>query len=208
VLAYLGGATAVIGGIIYYFSTITPDEISRVSSVASSLIMILVIISFIVLAMWRKVNVYETFIDGAKDGFTIAVQIIPYLVAILVAIGVFRASGSLEYIVGAIATLIKGMGFNADFVEALPTAFMKPLSGSAARAMNLEIMKTFGPDSFVGRLSSIFRGATETTFYILAVYFGSVNIKNTRYAVPAGLFADLVGIIAGIFIGYLFFHNG
>jgi spore maturation protein SpmA len=208
VLAYLGGATAVIGGIIYYFSTITPDEISRVSSVASSLIMILVIVSFIAMAMWRKVNVYETFIDGAKDGFNIAVQIIPYLVAILVAIGVFRASGSLEYIVGAIATLIKGMGFNADFVEALPTAFMKPLSGSAARAMNLEIMKTFGPDSFVGRLSSIFRGATETTFYILAVYFGSVNIKNTRYAVPAGLFADFVGIVAGIFIGYLFFHNG
>jgi spore maturation protein SpmA len=208
VLAYLGGATAVIGGIIYYFSTITPDEISCVSSVASSLIMILVIVSFIAMAMWRKVNVYETFIDGAKDGFNIAVQIIPYLVAILVAIGVFRASGSLEYIVGAIATLIKGMGFNADFVEALPTAFMKPLSGSAARAMNLEIMKTFGPDSFVGRLSSIFRGATETTFYILAVYFGSVNIKNTRYAVPAGLFADFVGIVAGIFIGYLFFHNG
>jgi spore maturation protein SpmA len=208
IIAYLGGATAVIGAIIYYFSTITPEEISRVSSVASSLIMILVIVGFIALAMWRRVNVYETFIDGAKDGFTIAVQIIPYLVAILVAIGVFRASGSLEYIVAAIASLIKGMGLNADFVEALPTAFMKPLSGSAARAMNLEIMKTFGPDSFVARLSSIFRGATETTFYILAVYFGSVNIKNTRYAVPAGLFADFVGIVAGIFIGYLFFHNG
>jgi spore maturation protein SpmA len=208
IIAYLGGATAVIGAIIYYFSTITPEEISRVSSVASSLIMILVIVGFIALATWRRVNVYETFIDGAKDGFTIAVQIIPYLVAILVAIGVFRASGSLEYIVAAIASLIKGMGLNADFVEALPTAFMKPLSGSAARAMNLEIMKTFGPDSFVARLSSIFRGATETTFYILAVYFGSVNIKNTRYAVPAGLFADFVGIVAGIFIGYLFFHNG
>jgi spore maturation protein SpmB len=166
-----------------------------------------IIIIFITVAVVKKVNIYEAFIDGAKDGFGIAVKIIPYLVAILVAIGVFRASGALDYIINGISSVVSFFGINTDFVQALPTALMKPLSGSAARGMNLEIMKTFGPDSFVGRLSSVFRGATETTFYILAVYFGSVNIKKTRYAVTAGLLADLAGIIAGIFVGYLFFHS-
>jgi spore maturation protein SpmB len=207
VLAYLGGITAFMVGIIVYFSMIPQEKIATVSSVASNLIIFSVIVSFITLAVLKRVNVYEAFIEGAKDGFTIAVKIIPYLVAILVAIGVFRAAGALDYIIQGVSGFVSLFGINTEFVEALPTALMKPLSGSAARGMNLEIMKTFGPDTFVGRLSSVFRGATETTFYIIAVYFGSVNIKRTRYAVTAGLLADLAGIIAGIFIGYLFFHS-
>ena len=206
ILAYLGGVTLLMAGIIIYFSSIPQEQISNISNVASSLIIFGVIILFIVLALFKKINIYEAFIEGAKDGFSIAIKIIPYLVAILVAIGVFRASGALDFVVAGISKFISLFHINTDFVEALPTALMKPLSGSAARGMNLEIMKTFGPDSFVGRQSSIFRGATETTFYILAVYFGSVNIKKTRYAVTAGLIADFAGIIAGIFIGYLFFH--
>ena len=206
VLAYIGGITLFMVGIIIYFSLIPQEQISIISSVASSLIIFSVIIGFIVLAVIKRVNVYEAFIDGAKEGFVIAVKIIPYLVAILVAIGVFRAAGALDYIIRGVSGFVSLFGINTEFVEALPTALMKPLSGSAARGMNLEIMKTFGPDSFVGRLSSVFRGATETTFYIIAVYFGSVNIKKTRYAVTAGLLADLAGIIAGIFVGYLFFH--
>ena len=208
ILAYLGGFTLFIAGVIYYFSSISQEQISQVSSQASSIIILAIIVSFITLGVIRKINVYESFIDGAKDGFTIAVKIIPYLVAMLVGIGVFRASGSLDYLVDGMRVLVGTLGVNTDFVDALPTAFMKPLSGSAAKAMNLEIMApdNFGPDSFVGRLSSIFRGATETTFYIIAVYFGSVNIKKTRYAITAGLIADLAGVIAAIFIGYLFFH--
>ncbi len=207
ILFYLGGLTLLMVGIIFYFSRIPQDRISIISNIASSLIIFSVIISFITLALFKKVNIYEAFIDGAKDGFRIAIKIIPYLVAILVAIGVFRASGALDFIVKGISGFVSVFGLNTDFVEALPTALMKPLSGSAARGMNIEIMKTFGADSFVGRLSSIFRGATETTFYIIAVYFGSVNIKKTRYAVTAGLIADFFGILAGIFIGYLFFHS-
>ncbi len=206
ILAYLGGITLFMVGIIVYFSMIPQEQVTTISSVASSLIIFAVIISFITLAVFKRVNIYEAFIDGAKEGFSIAVKIIPYLVAILVAIGVFRASGALDYIIQGISWFVGLFGVNTEFVQALPTALMKPLSGSAARGMNLEIMETFGPDSFVGRLSSVFRGATETTFYIIAVYFGSVNIKKTRYAVTAGLIADFAGIIAGIFIGYLFFH--
>jgi spore maturation protein SpmB len=174
--------------------------------VASSVIIFSVIIFFIVLGWAKKVNVYEAFIDGAKEGFQISIKIIPFLIAILVAIGVFRASGALDYIVSGISFVVAGLGFNSDWVQALPTALMKPLSGSAARGMNIEVMKTFGPDSFVGQLSSVFRGATETTFYVIAVYFGSVSIKKIRYAATAGLIADLAGIIAAIFVGYLFFH--
>jgi len=206
VLSYLGGISLFMAGIIIYFSLIPQEQIATISNVASSLIIFSVIIGFILLAVIKRVNVYEAFIDGAKEGFTIAVKIIPYLVAILVAIGVFRAAGALDYIIQGVSSFVSIFGVNTEFVQALPTALMKPLSGSAARGMNLEIMKTFGPDSFVGQLSSVFRGATETTFYILAVYFGSVNIKKTRYAVTAGLAADLAGIIAGLFIGYLFFH--
>ncbi len=206
ILSYLGGITLFMAGVIVYFSLIPQEQIAEISNVASTFIIFTVIISFVFLALIKKVNIYEAFIDGAKEGFGIAVKIIPYLVAILVAIGVFRASGAMDYVVKIISSCISFFGINADFVEALPTALMKPLSGSAARGMNLEIMKTYGPDAFVGRLSSIFRGATETTFYIIAVYFGSVNIKKTRYAVTAGLIADAAGIIAGIFIGYLFFR--
>ncbi len=206
ILAYLGCVTLFMAGVIYYFYSIPQEQIAMVSNVFSNLLIFGVIVAFITSGVIKKINIYETFIDGAKEGFSVAVRIIPYLVAILVAIGVFRASGVLDFIVNAIGKFVGLFGVNTDFVQALPTALLKPLSGSAARGMNLEIMKTFGPDSFVGRLSSIFRGATETTFYIIAVYFGSVNIKNTRYAVTAGLIADAAGIIAGLFVGYLFFH--
>jgi spore maturation protein SpmA len=206
ILAYLGSLTAFIVLVIYYFQTISQEQVQNISSVASSLILFGVIISFITLAFKNKVNVYEAFIEGAKDGFGIAIKIIPYLVAILVGIGVFRQSGAFEGIVEGLRMVFGLTGMNTDFVDALPTAIMKPLSGGGARGMMVESMQTFGPDSFVGRMASIFQGSTETTFYVLAVYFGSVNIKNSRYAVTAGLIADLVGIIAAIFIGYLFFH--
>jgi spore maturation protein SpmB len=154
----------------------------------------------------RKVNVYEAFIDGAKDGFLTAVKIIPYLIAILVAIGVFRASGALDWLVTGFTWLFQQFGINADFTPALPTALMKPLSGSGARGMMVDAMTTYGADSFVGKVVSTVQGATDTTFYVLAVYFGSVGIKNTRYAVVCGLIADFVGIIAAILMAYLFFH--
>lgn len=205
ILSYLIGVTLIIIAVIFYFYQLPQDEMNTVSQVASTFIIFSVIIIFIMLALIKRVNVYETFIEGAKEGFSVAIKIIPYLVAILVAIGVFRASGAMDFVIAGIAAFFNLLGVNTDFVQALPTALMKPLSGSAARGMNIEVMETFGPDSFVGRLSSIFRGATETTFYVIAVYFGSVNIRKTRYAVTAGLIADLGGIIAAIFIGYMFF---
>ena len=156
--------------------------------------------------MVRKVNVYEAFIEGAKEGFSVAISIIPYLVAILVAIGVFRASGALEMLVSGLGSLFGMLGMNTDFVPALPVAFMKPLSGSGARGMMVEAMNTYGVDSFVGRLASAIQGSTETTFYVLAVYFGSVSVRKTRYALTCGLLADLAGVIAAILISYLFFH--
>ena len=206
VLGYLGGFTLLVASIIWYFSIIPKEQIEVISTVASNVILFVIIISFIGLAVYRKVNVYESFIDGAKDGFKIAVKIIPYLVAILVAIGVFRTSGAMEFLVNGIGWLVAAAGLNADFVPALPTAFMKPLSGAGARGMMVDAMNTFGPDSFVGRLASAFQGSTDTTFYVLAVYFGSVGIKKTRYAVTCGLIADFAGIIAAIFIAYLFFY--
>jgi len=205
VLAYLGGFSLLVAFIIWYFSTISQDLINTISSVAGNLILFTIIVSFIGLAFYRKVNVYEAFIDGAKDGFKIAVKIIPYLVALLVAIGVFRESGAMEFLVDGIGWIGAGFGLDTTFVDALPTAFMKPLSGSGARGMMVDAMNTFGPDSFVGRLACTFQGTTDTTFYIIAVYFGSVNIRHTRYAVTAGLIADLAGVIAAIFIAYLFF---
>ncbi len=206
IIAYLGSFTAFIVGIVYYFSTLSQEELQDVSSVASTFIIFTLIITFLVLGIRKKINLYETFVEGAKEGFQIAVKIIPFLIAILVGIGVFRASGALDYVVEGIALAVGAFGLNTDFVDALPTAIMKPLSGGAAKGMMIETMKTYGADSFSGRLASIFRGATETTFYILAVYFGSVNIKKTRYAVTAGLVADIAGIIAAIFFGYMFFH--
>ncbi|RDV15345.1 hypothetical protein DXT99_09805 [Pontibacter diazotrophicus] len=206
ILAYLGTLLLLIGGLIYYFSTIPQEQISVISMVASNVILFSIIVSFITLALIRKVNVYEAFIEGAKEGFSVAITIIPYLVAILVAIGVFRASGALDMLVDGLGFLIAAAGFDTDFVPALPVAFMKPLSGSGARGMMVEAMNTYGVDSFVGRLAASIQGSTETTFYVLAVYFGSVGVRKTRYALTCGLVADLAGVIAAIFIAYLFFH--
>ncbi|MBN1651787.1 MAG: spore maturation protein [Bacteroidales bacterium] len=205
ILAYLGGFSAIIAGIIYLFVRLPQNEVSVYSTVIANFILFSIIALFILLALRKKVNVYDTFIDGAKEGFTIAIKIIPFLVAILVAIGVFRTSGAMDYLVNGLGAFFAFLGVNTDFVGALPTAFMKPLSGGGARGLMIETMKNYGVDSFVGRLSATFQGATDTTFYILAVYFGSVSIKNTRYAVSAGLIADFAGIVAAIFIAYLFF---
>ena len=205
ILAYLLGGTVLIAAIIWYLSTLEKEMITVVSNVASNTILFSVIIAFIIMAVIRRINVYDAFIDGAKEGFSIAIKIIPYLVAILVAIGVFRASGGMDILMEGIERMVEGMGFNADFVAALPTALMKPLSGSGARGMMIDTMTTYGADSFAGRLASTFQGATDTTFYIVAVYFGAVGIKNTRYAIPCGLIADAAGIVAAIIIAYLFF---
>jgi spore maturation protein SpmA len=205
ILSYLGGFSILISGIIWLFTTMPKEEIGVVSSLSANIILFLVIISFIMLAIRKKINVYETFIEGATDGFKIAVKIIPYLVAILVAVGVFRASGAMGFIVDGIKLLVESLHINSDFVGALPTAFMKPLSGAGARGLMVDAMANNGVDSFVGRLACTFQGATDTTFYIIAVYFGSVGVSKTRYAVTAGLIADLVGVISAIFIAYLFF---
>ena len=206
ILAYLGSLLLLIGGLIYYFSTIPQEQVSVISTVASNVILFSIIVAFVALALIRKVNVYEAFIEGAKEGFSVAITIIPYLVAILVAIGVFRTSGALDMLVNSLGYLISATGLNTDFVPALPVAFMKPLSGSGARGLMVEAMNTYGVDSFVGRLASSIQGSTETTFYVLAVYFGSVGIRRTRYALTCGLLADLAGVVAAIFIAYLFFH--
>jgi spore maturation protein SpmA len=206
ILLYLGSFTILVSSIIWYFSTISQEQVTTISAVAGNLILFSIIFSFIVLGLIKRINVYDAFIEGAKEGFGIAIRIIPYLVAILVAVGVFRACGALDFLVKGIGQMVAAMGFNTDFVDALPTAFMKPLSGSGARGMMVDTMKQFGADSFAGRLSCIFQGAADTTFYIIAVYFGSVGIKKTRYAITAGLLADLAGVIAAIFVAYLFFH--
>lgn len=206
ILLFLGGISVIIAGIIYLFAGLDRGTINTYSTLIANILLFTVIIAFIVAAAIRKVNVYESFIDGAKDGFSTAIKIIPYLVAILVAVGVFRASGAMDYIIGGIGHLVTLCGLNSDFVPALPTALMKPLSGSGARGLMVDAMNTYGADSFVGRLVSVMQGATDTTFYILAVYFGSVGIKKTRHALPCGLIADFTGIVAAIIISYLFFH--
>ena len=205
VMAYIGGLSLLIGLIIWLFSSMTSASISLASTFGGNLILFLIIIIFILLAWRKKINVYEEFIEGAKEGFKVAVKIIPYLVAMLVAIGVFRASGALDYLVSAMGGLIGMFGVDTEFVGALPTAFMKPLSGSGARGMMIEAFNHYGVDSFVGRLAATFQGSTETTFYTIAVYYGAVGIRNTRYTVTVGLLADLAAIIAGIFIAGLFF---
>lgn len=206
ILAYLGGLSILIFSIIAWMSTLSKDQVTLYSQVASNVILFSTIISFITLGVIRKINVYQTFIEGAKDGFSTAIKIIPYLVAILVAIGVFRASGALDFLTDGIAWVFRSLGVNTDFVDALPTALMKPLSGSGARGMMIDAMKNYGPDSFVGHVASTVQGATDTTFYILAVYFGSVGIRNTKYAVTCGLIADFTGIVAAILLSYMFFH--
>ncbi|WP_017729821.1 nucleoside recognition domain-containing protein [Nafulsella turpanensis] len=205
VLAYLGGATLLIAGIIVYFMQLSPDEVAEVSTFAGNFILFSIIIVFVVLAFRKRIDVYDNFIEGAKEGFTVAVNIIPYLVAMLVAIGVLRASGALDLIMEGLRVAIGLTGVDTRFVDALPTALMKPLSGGASRGLMVETMETFGADSFAGKLASVFQGSTETTFYVIAVYFGSVSIRNTRHAIVCGLIADLTGIIAAIFMAYIFF---
>ena len=204
-LLTLGGMSAVVAAIIWGFAQMDKAQMNIVSTSVANILLMLIIVMFILAGMRKKVNVYDAFIEGAKDGFTTAVRIIPYLVAILVGIGVFRASGAMDMLVDGIKWTVAALGGNTDFVGALPTALMKPLSGSGARGMMVDAMTTYGADSFVGRLSCIFQGSTDTTFYILAVYFGSVGIRYTRHAVACGLLADLAGVIAAIAICYLFF---
>jgi spore maturation protein SpmB len=198
--------TAVVAATLAYFTRLPEERVQVVSTVVANVILFGVIAGFITLAVVRRVNVYEAFIEGAKDGFTVVIKIIPYLVAILVAIGVFRASGAMEWLVAGVGKGFAALGVNTDFVPALPTALMKPLSGSGARGMMVDAMQTYGADSFVGRLACTFQGATDTTFYIIALYFGSVSVRKTRHAVTCGLIADGAGIVAAIFVAYLFFH--
>lgn len=204
-LLTLGGMALVVGAIIWGFGQLDKDQMNIVSTSVANILLMTIIVAFVLAGMKHRINVYDAFVEGAKEGFTTAVRIIPYLVAILVAIGLFRASGAMDMLINGVATLVKALGGNSDFVGALPTALMKPLSGSGARGMMVDAMTTYGADSFVGRLSCIFQGSTDTTFYILAVYFGSVGIRNMRHAVPCGLLADLAGVIAAIGITYLFF---
>ncbi|MDB5262308.1 MAG: hypothetical protein JWQ14_1589 [Adhaeribacter sp.] len=205
IMAYLGTSFFLIGLIIYYLSEQSQERVALISQVVSNVILFSIIVSFIALAWLRKVNVYDAFIEGAKEGFGVSITIIPYLVAMLVAIGVFRASGALDMVVNGMGWALAQMGFDTEFVPALPVAFMKPLSGSGARGLMLDAMKTYGADSFVGRVASCIQGGTETTFYILAVYFGSVGIRNTRYSVTCGLIADFIGAVIAILMAYLFF---
>ena len=204
-LLTLGGMSLAVATIIWVFSQMDKDTMNTVSTTVANILLMSIIIGFILAGVRKKINVYDAFIEGAKEGFSTAVRIIPYLVAILVAIGVFRASGAMDMIIGGVRYLVEVCGGNTDFIGALPTALMKPLSGSGARGMMVDAMTTYGVDSFAGRLSCVFQGSTDTTFYILAVYFGSVGIRYTRHAVACGLIADLAGIIAAIAVCYMFF---
>ena len=206
VLGTLGGITVFVGLIIWGTLSLPQETVSKWSAILAAVLLLAVIVWFVVAGMVRKINVYDAFIEGAKDGFKVAVGIIPYLIAILVAVGMFRASGAMNLLVSGMAWFFALCGLNTDFVPALPTALMRPLSGSGARGLMVDAMMQYGADSFVGRLVSIVQGSTDTTFYILAVYFGSVKIKDTRYAVVCGLIADFFGILAAIILGYIFFY--
>lgn len=204
-LLTLGGLCVAVAAVMWGFGRLDKEQMNIVSTSVANILLFTIIITFILAGVRKKVNVYDAFIEGAKDGFSTAVRIIPYLVAILVGIGIFRASGAMDMLIGGIKWVVEACGGNTDFVGALPTALMKPLSGSGARGMMVDAMTTYGADSFVGRLSCIFQGSTDTTFYILAVYFGSVGVRYTRHAVACGLLADLAGVIAAIAICYMFF---
>ncbi|MDE7104082.1 MAG: spore maturation protein, partial [Bacteroidales bacterium] len=206
ILGWLGGLTLLIAGLAWFGTQAAPETLSRFSTVFGNGLLLLLIAGFIGGGLYKRINVYDAFVAGAKDGFSTTVKIIPYLVGMLVAIGVFRASGAMDYLVDGLAWLFAQLGLNTDFVAALPTALMKPLSGSGAKAMMVETMNAYGADSFVGRLSCLFQGSADTTFYIIALYFGSVGIRKYRYAVQAGLMADLIGVVAAIIIAYIFFH--
>ena len=205
VLGWLAGLTLAVGGLAAWFASLPAEELAPRSALVSNFLLLFLIVLFLIGAVVKRVNAYEAFIDGAKEGFGVAVTIIPYLVAMLVAIGLMRASGLLGLLVEGARTLVQGLGFDATWVEALPTMLMKPLSGSGARAMMIETMQTHGADSFAGRLASIVQGSTETTFYVLAVYFGAVGIKRVRHAVAGGLVADVAGFTAAVGAAYLFF---
>lgn len=204
-LLFFGGMFLFIGGLIMLFRSLDQEQVSLYSTVFANTLLFTIICGFIVCGMRKRINVYESFIEGAKEGFHTAVTIIPYLVAILVGIAIFRASGAMEFVIDAVRLGIGSIGLNTDFVEALPTMLMKPLSGSGARGMMLDAMSTYGADSFVGRLSSIVQGSCDTTFYVVALYYGSIGIKNTRYTVPCALLADLAGALVAIAMAYLFF---
>ena len=206
IMGFLLGMIAIITATVLAFQSMPQDQINIVSSLAANVILFSIICLFIVKAMRRKINIFEAFIDGAKDGFKTAVTIIPYLIAILVGIGVFRASGAMDFLMEGLRSLVAMTGTDTRWVDGMPTALMKPLSGSGARGMMIDTMRTLGADSFAGRLSAVLQGATDTTFYIVAVYYGAVNIKNSRYTVPYALLADLAGIIAAVFVAYLFFR--
>ncbi len=206
VMLGLGSVTAVIGLMLWYLSSLPKEQIETISILTGNSILLSVVAGFLFWGLYKRINVFESFIDGAKAGFTTAVTVIPYLVGLLVAISAFRNCGAMDYLIDGLKTVIAFSGVNTDFTDALPVALMKPLSGSGARALMIDTMKEFGPDSFVGRLVCIFQGSADTTLYIVALYFGSVGIKNTRYAIVAGLIADLIGVLAGIWLGYLFFH--
>jgi len=205
IIAYLGGLTAIVAGIVFYFTNLPKEQITAVSTFAANFMLIIIIVLFIVLAVIKKVNVYDAFIEGAKEGFGIAVKIIPFLVAILVGIGIFRASGAMDLLVDGLAKFFAWLGFDTEFTGALPVAMMKPLSGSGSRGLMIDAMKAFGADSFIGKMSCALQGSTDTTFYILAVYFGSVGIKNTRHSVVCALIADFTGAVSAILVSYLFF---
>jgi spore maturation protein SpmA len=205
IFIFLTSISLFLALLIIYFSNLSQNSMQEISSFIANFIIFSVIVGFIALAAKNKINVYEAFIEGAKEGFNVAISIIPYLVAMLIAIGVFRASGAMDVLIDGISYLLKLLGLPTDFTPALPTALMKPLSGSGARGLMVDAMKTYGADSFIGRLTSIMQGSTDTTFYVIALYFGSVGIKKTRHAISSGLFADFVGMITAIFLGYFFF---
>ncbi|MCW3465425.1 nucleoside recognition domain-containing protein [Chitinophaga nivalis] len=206
VLVFLAGFVAVVTALWFWVRQMPAAEIGPKTASLGGFIIFGIVVTFLVAGMVKKINVYDAFIEGAKEGFQVSVRIIPYLVGMLVAISVFRTTGCMDYIINAIAALFAAVGFNTDFVPVLPVAFMKPLSGGGARGLMIEVMNQYGADSFQGKLASVIQGTTETTFYVLAVYFGSVNIKLTRYALAAGLIADFCGMLAAILLGYLFFH--
>ncbi len=204
-ILFFGGLGLFIGGLVWLFNSMEQEQVSLYSTLFANTLLFTIICGFIISGMRKKINVYDAFIEGAKEGFQTAITIIPYLVAILVGIGVFRASGAMDFIIQGVRFGIASIGLNTDFVEALPTMLMKPLSGSGARGMMLDAMNTYGADSFVGRLSSIVQGSCDTTFYVVALYYGSIGIRNTRYTVQCALLADLAGAIAAIAMAYLFF---
>ena len=206
VLSFFAGFAALMAGLYFWLAGMPPEQMAQMIGLLGSGLIVSIIVLFVAVAAWRGIDVYESFVDGAKEGFGVAVQIIPYLIAMLVAISVFRTTGCMDYVIAGIRSIVLALGLNDDFVPALPVGLMKTLSGSGARGLMVDVMTTYGVDSFQGKLAAIIQGSTETTFYVLAVYFGSVNITKTRYALACGLIADAVGLVGAILIGYAFYH--